>query len=657
MSFKNQDRSFASEERYRIFRYAVLAVCLIFAGRLAWLQIIQGNRYRLKAEAQAIKQISTEPFRGMIFDRNGRAIVQNAPGFSITITPYEFTRVSCERLSAILGVSDSLLWNEARKAARYNKFAATKLSYGRDVSFDIVSRIEELRDSLPGVDMIIDPKRLYAFDGNGAHLLGFTREVAEWELKELGNAYAPGDVTGKAGLEKSYEAAIRGKKGLQFVAVNKNGQKVASFNDGKSDTPGLEGDDLYLGIDTDLQELAEKLLSGARGSVVAIDPATGEILCYASKPDFDLRKFTGKTARSYYNELASDPSIPMLNRASNSMYHPGSTWKPLMTLMALQEGVITPTTKLMCAGGYTYGNRFALCHGGVHGMIDCSYALQVSCNSFYYQLGLKMGVERFTKYGAMFGFGARTKVDIPSGEDGRGILPSKQYMDRAYGAKNWTQYALMNWGIGQGEVNVTPLQLAAYTAAIANGGTWNQPHAVRAIYSKTLQRKNLVAYETRKIPINTEYFDIVKKAMRLVVSSGTARGADIPGQDVCGKTGTAQTSGGKQDQSWFICFAPMNNPKIAMVVTGEGKGFGAQFAVPIAQKLLDLYLNRRWPADVARDSTWRVKPGVTPQRQQRAAPDSQPANEGPFARLESPKVVARKPADTIAVAATQQPAR
>lgn len=640
VSFKHLDSEFGSEDRFRIFRNAAMVICIVFAARLGWLQIIQGNRYKLKAESQAIKQISTEPFRGMIFDRNGRAIVQNAPGFSITVTPYEFTRESSLRLSAILGVEDSLVWREAQRAARFNKFAATKLSYGRDVSFDIVSKIEELRDSLPGVDMIIDPKRLYAFDGNAAHLLGFTREVAEWELKELGDAYAPGDVTGKAGLEKSYEAAIRGQKGLQFVAVNKNGQKVESFNDGKSDTPGLEGDDLYLGIDTDLQELAEKLLQGARGSVVALDPSNGEILCYASKPDYDLRKFTGKTARSYYNELASDPSIPMFNRASNSMYHPGSTWKPLMTLMALQEGIITPKTKLPCQGGYTYGNRFALCHGGVHGMIDCSFALQVSCNSFYYQLGLKIGAERFHKYGSMFGFGARTKVDIPSGEDGRGVLPSRPYMDRVYGPKNWTSYAFMNWGIGQGEVNVTPLQLVAYTAAIANGGAWHQPHAVRAIYSKTLHRRNTIAYETRQIPINKEYFDIVKQAMRLVVSSGTAKGADIPGLEVCGKTGTAQTSGGKQDQSWFICFAPKDNPKIAMVVTGEGKGFGASFAVPIAHKLLDLYFNKRWPADVVRDSTWLRKPGITPQSQ--PAKDSGTDHQGPFARTEALRSPAMK---------------
>lgn len=651
MNFKNKDSSFGSIERLRILRYVILAISVIYIARLGYLQIIQGNRYKLKAEAQAIKQISTEPFRGMIFDRYGRAIVQNSPGFSITITPYEFTQDACTMLGRILGVSDSLIWQEVRKAATYNKFAASKLSYGRDIPVELVAQIEEQRDALRGVDIIIDPKRLYAFDGNAAHLLGYTREVAEWQLKKLGDAYAPGDMTGQTGLEKSYEVAIRGQKGTQFIAVNKNGKKVESFNDGKSDQFGLEGDDLYLGLDTDLQELAEKLMGSAKGSVVALDPANGEVLCYASKPDFDLRQFAGKTARSYYNQIYRDPGIPLMNRASNAMYHPGSTWKPLMTLMALQEGVITPKTRLMCAGGFQYGNRFAKCHGGVHGMIDCSYAIQVSCNSFFYQVGLKMGAERFHRYGAMFGFGQRTMMDIPSGEDGKGILPSKEYMDRRLGPKNWTPYAFMNWGIGQGEVNVTPLQLVAYTAALANGGSWHQPHAVREIYSKTLRKRAKVAYETRKVPINNEYFDVVKQAMREVVKNGTARGADVPGLNVCGKTGTAEASGGNKDQSWFICFAPLENPKIAMVVTGEGQGFGATFAVPVARKLLELYFNRTWPADVPRDSTWSKKPGTTPQS---SVPkqDSEPI-QGPFAKSIPNKPKAILPANTALVSASR----
>jgi penicillin-binding protein 2 len=649
MKFKYQDSAFGSVERLRILRYVILAISVIYIGRLGYLQIIQGNRYKLKAEAQAIKQISTEPFRGMIFDRYGRAIVQNAPGFSVTITPYEFNDLACATLSRIIGVSDSLIWQDVRRSAAYNKFAAAKLSYGRDIPVELVAQIEEQRDLLRGVDIIIDPKRLYAFDANAAHLLGYTREVAEWQLQKLGDAYAPGDMTGQTGLEKSYEVAIRGQKGTQFIAVNKNGQKVESFNDGKSDQYGLEGDDLFLGLDTELQELAEKLLGSAKGSVVALDPTNGEVLCYASKPDYDLRQFAGKTARSYYNQIYRDPGIPLLNRAANSMYHPGSTWKPLMALMALQEGIITPKTKLMCAGGYQYGNRFAKCHGGVHGMIDCSFAIAVSCNSFFYQLGLKIGAERFHRYGTMFGFGQRTMMDIPSGEDGKGILPSKEYMDRRIGPKNWTPYAFMNWGIGQGEVNVTPLQLVAYTAAVANGGMWHQPHAVREIYSKTLRKKAKIAYESRSLPINREYFDVVKLAMREVVRNGTARGADVPGRDVCGKTGTAEASGGNKDQSWFICFAPLENPKIAMVVTGEGQGFGASFAVPIARKLLELYFNRTWPADVARDSVWKRKAGATPQ--QPAATEEDEPIRGPFA-TNKPKPAATLPTVPTAVTAS-----
>ncbi len=627
------DGSFGSEQRQRIFRIVILAVSLVFILRLGWLQIVQGNVYKLKAEAQAIKQIATEPFRGMVYDRNGRAIVQNAPGFSITITPYEFTESSARILSAILGVPDSLIWADVRKAARYNKFAAAKLFYGRDVDVDVIAAIEENRDSLAGVDLVVDPKRLYAFDGNGTHLLGFTREVSEYDLTQLGDAYAPGDITGKSGLERSYEVNIRGQKGLQFVAVNKNGQRVASFNDGKSDLAGLEGDDLYLGLDVELQELAEKLLGTARGAVVAIDPKTGEILCLASKPDFDLRKFTGKTARSFYNEILRDPDEPQFNRVTQPIYSPGSTWKPCMALMALQEGVITPTTKLMCAGGYRFGNRTALCHGGVHGMIDVSYALKVSCNSFFYQVGLKMGPEKFHYYASLFGFGQRTGIDLL--EEGGGILPSRQWMDKRYGKNGWTDYALMNWGIGQGEVQVTPLQLCAYTAAIANGGVWNQPHAVRALYSKQLHKRVSTAYSSHRIPIDEKWFSLVKDALSGVVEEGTARSLKPLNLGVCGKTGTAQAPRGKPDQSWFMCFAPKDDPKIALVVTGEGKGFGASFAVPIAGKLLNLYFNRIWPTDVVRDSTWVRKPGISPTTV--PVEDSTPTRKGPFAIVAATK--------------------
>jgi len=645
MSLLPGDGAFGSIQRQRIFRIVVLAICIVYISRLAWLQIIQGNVYKLKAEAQAIKQISTEPFRGTVFDRNGRAILQNAPGFSITVTPYEFTDGAAKRLSAILGVSESLIWADVRKSSAYNKFAPAKISSGRDVDFEVIAAIEEQRDSLPGVDLIVDPKRLYAFDGNASHLLGYTREVSEDELHWKGDAYAPGDITGKSGLEKSYEVNIRGQKGLQFVAVNKNGQRVSSFNDGKSDLAGLEGDDLYLGLDTDVQELAEKLLGNARGAVVAIDPRNGEIIALASKPDFNLRNFTGKTSQKYLNEIIRDPELPLFNRVTQPIYAPGSTWKPLMALMGLQEGVITPTTKLLCAGGFQYGNRFATCHGGVHGLIDVSYALKVSCNSFFYQVGLKMGVEKFHYYASLFGFGQKTRIDLS--EEGGGINPSRAFMDRRWGKGNWTDYALMNWGIGQGEVQVTPLQLCAYTAAIANNGVWSQPHAVREIYSKNLKKKYKTAYESRKIPIEQKWFDLVQNALSGVIEEGTGRQLKSLNLNICGKTGTAQAPRGKPDQSWFMCFAPKDNPRIALVVTGEGKGFGAAFAVPIAGKLLDLFFNRTWPADVPRDSTWLRQAGASPSKI--VEQDTLPQQRGPFARPYKERPAAPVPRPTVAV--------
>lgn len=620
------DAEFGSPTRQRILTYIVLAMAVVYVGRLGYLQIIQGNVYRLKAETQAIKQLKVEPFRGNMIDRNGRYIVQNSPGFTVTVTPYEFTDASCKRLSHIIGVPDSLIWLEVRKAAVQNKFAPLKLSYARDVGFDIISAIEEQRDDLPGVDVIIDPKRLYAFEGNAAHLFGYAREVSENDLKILGDAYEPGDLTGKSGLEKAYEPFVRGTKGYQFVAVNKSGQRVSSFNDGMSDLQSLEGDDLYLGLDADLQELTEKLMVGRRGGAIAVDPSNGEILCYVSKPDYDLRKFAGKTARTYYNELRDDPQIPLLNRVSQSNYSPGSTFKPFMALACLQEGLITPTTRLMCNGGYTYGGRFAKCHGGVHGPINMTEALQHSCNAYFYQLGLKLGIEKFEYYGTQFGFGQKTRADVT--EEDKGLLPTRAWLNKHYGERGYTNYVLMNWGIGQGEVSVSPLQMVSYIAAIANEGTLYQPHAVRATYNKVLKKQQTISYYSRKLPVDAKHFQAVKEAMRQVVLAGTATNVNMPEVEVCGKTGTAQTGG--KDQSWFVCFAPKNDPKIAIVVTVEEGGFGAATAGPIARKMLDYFFLKKWPTDVKRDTVF-TKVGMKPNSAQ--FPDStKPSNDEPIQR-------------------------
>lgn len=633
MSAHGTENSFASPERQRIFTWIVVGLCIVYVARLGYLQIVQGSLYRTRAEGQAIKQLKVEPFRGTLYDRDGRAIVRNAPGFSITITPYECTPESITQLASILDVPDSVIAAEVRTAARYNRFAAAKLAVGRDVDVRTVSLIEERSRDLPGVDVIVDPKRLYDFEGNGAHLLGYTREVDQAQLQRLGNYYVPGDITGQTGLEKAYEAVIRGRKGYSFISVNKTGQRVESFNNGKSDIAPIEGNDLYLGIHTGMQELGERLLAGRRGGIVALDPNNGEIMTFVSKPDYDLRTMSGRGSRAYFNKLWNDPEKPLFNRASMPSYPPGSTWKMLVALGCLQEGLITEKTALYCAGAFTYGNRSMACHGA-HGATALAKAIQVSCNSYFAQCGMKLKAEGMHKYGKMFRFGMKTMADIT--EESRGLLPSRPYMDRRYGKRGWTEYAFANWGIGQGEVTVTPLQMAMYTAALANGGTLYQPHAARAVYDKVLKRKENFSYASYKVPIDAKYFESIREAMYMVVNvpGGTASNGKVNGVEVCGKTGTAQNPHG-QDHSWFVCFAPRERPVIAMCVMVENAGFGATVAVPIAQKLLDLYFNRQWPADTPRDTMRSSQDSAALVRTQQT-PSSEPTIRGPFG-IEAPK--------------------
>lgn len=597
--------SFGDSNRQRIFTWLVLSLAAAYLFRLGWLQIVQGGAYRLKAEAQAIKQIKIEPFRGVMIDRRGRIVVQNSPGFSVAITPYQFTKESAHHLARILDVPDSLILDEVHKASLRNKFNPVKISVGRDVDFAIMSAIEESRNVLVGVDVVIDPKRSYPFACNAAHILGYTREISENQLKILGDAYDPGDITGKTGLEKAYEAYVRGQKGLQFVAVNNRGQRVSSFNDGKSDVSPRRGFDLQLGLDVDVQILAEKLLAGYRGAAVALDPNNGEILAFASKPDYDLRELTGRLSRKYFNKIFTDPEQPMFNRASMPSYPPGSTWKMLVALGCLEEGYITPKTTLYCGGSYNYGNKSMKCHGA-HGSITVERAIQASCNVFFAQCGMKLGPDGMKKYGEIFGFGHKTLADIT--EESSGLVPSTAYMNKQYGPRGWSPYSPANWGIGQGEVTVTPLQMARYVAALANGGTLVQPHAVRAIDNNVLNKKETIRYASYTMGLKREYLDLVREGMYMVVNvpGGTAASVKIPDVVMCGKTGTAQNPHGK-DHSWFVAFAPMDNPQIAVCVMVENAGFGSTVAAPIAKKMIELYLKDRWPDDIEKPASLKTR--------------------------------------------------
>lgn len=583
---------FGSPLRRRIFTYLVAIISTVFVCRLIQLQLIEGSTYRTKSETQAIKQIVREPVRGTMYDRYGRIMVHNAPSFSVLITPKEFQPSSASFLAKILGWTEEELLDKVNRFRAINPFVPVKIF--RDADFAVIAAIEENRALLPGVDIVSESKRTYNFFGNSAHLIGYNKEIDEKSLAKLGTYYQQGDVIGSSGLESTYENFLRGVKGLEFYAVNSIGQKVASFNDGKSDVNSQDGFDLNLSIDIALQDFIDSVMTANnyRGAAVAMDPSNGEILAFVSKPDFDLRNFSGRTPTNLYVQMLNDTTKPLFNRASLTRYPPGSTWKMMMALAALQDGIIDSNTVFHCGGSYTYGGRAYKCHGGhAHGAVNVRKSIHVSCNVFYYQLALRIGMQRFLKFSEMFGFGARTGMDIS--EENSGLLPTYDYMNKRFGKNGWTEGGRMiNWGIGQGELGVTPLQMAAYCSALANGGTWYQPHTVRSIVNKRMGNTvQPVSFAERKLPIAPEHFNLIRRAMYDVVNvpGGTASVAKIPGIMVAGKTGTAQNAHGK-DHAWFVCFAPLDNPKIAMCVMVENAGFGGAIAAPIAQKAMSRYL-------------------------------------------------------------------
>lgn len=581
----HSNNSFEYKGRNFFLKVIIIAIFVIFAGRLAQLQIIEGQKYRSDSEAQAIKTVRLEPFRGNVYDRNGVMLVHNEPSFSVTLTPNDFKKSSIPLLCSILEIDSTELLKliESNKGA--SKFVPIKIH--RDADFSTVSLIEEYSDHLPGIEIMIDSKRLYEFDGNMAHVLGYTREISKAQLSNTPFLYQ-GDQIGQSGIERTFDDDLRGREGLQFVTVNKFGQRVASFDNGKSDIPSKNGFDIHLGIDIKLQEHAEKLLKDRRGSIVAINPQDGSVLAMVSKPDYDPRDFSGKISSSLYNSLMNDPASPMLNRAIQSQYPPGSTWKMLIAIAALQEGIVNENTTVYCGGGLQYGGRFWKCHGA-HGNISARRAIQTSCNTYFYTLGMKLGIDLFEKYTNMFSFGHKTGIDLP--HESPGLIPTREWLTKRLGKISFTG-RMVNYGIGQGEISTTPLQMAAYTAAIANGGTYYRPRVVTHIRNNLSNRLEQLDIYAQKLEIDSRIMDIIKNGMSDVVnqSGGTASVARMTDVEVCGKTGTAQNPHGK-DHAWFVCFAPKDNPKIAMCVFIENAGFGGAVAAPIASQLLKAFFN------------------------------------------------------------------
>ena len=571
----------------RYLYYSILGIIfLVFTARLYQLQLIYRDEFGRKSEENSIRAITREPVRGYVYDRNGILLVDNRPSYTVTITPSEFDTSMTSFLAAILGVTPDFIRDRVAKGILYSRFVPAKIK--RDLDFATLAGIEEYRYELPGVDYQIESKRFYPTAARASHLLGYTKEISDRQLSELGGRYRQGDVIGSAGLEASYESFVRGQKGYEFITVDARGKTVGSFEGGKRDIQPKEGYDLYLTLDGRVQAVAESLLASRRGAVVAIDPKDGGIIALASKPDYDLSIFSGVTPPVVWNEMNSDTTHPLFNRATMTKYPPGSTFKMVLAAAALDEGVVDTTWTVTCRGQFRYGNKiFKDLH--VHGRVNILDALKVSCNVFFYQLMLKTGLENWTNYGADFGFGRPTGIDIP--EETSGILPSSDYLDKLYGKGKWTEGYLVSLGIGQGELGVSPLQMGCYAMVLANKGIYHQPHAVDSLFNKRLNRMERIGHSERRLKVSETTWDLIRGAMQNVVNAegGTGRAARIPGIPTAGKTGTAQNPHG-EDHAWFVGFAPFDEPRIAVAVLIENIGFGGSYAAPMARLVMQTYL-------------------------------------------------------------------
>ncbi len=575
---------FASIQRTTIISLIIIISSAVLGFRLFQMQILNQTSYQEKATDNSIKSIEQIPLRGVFYDRNSNLLVNNVPAYTLRITPADYDKKLNIIIETILEVDSGHVSNILYQYRNFSKYLPIKIKRG--IGFDVVAWLEENSLNLPGVDYIVEMRRGYPGGINGSHIFGYLKEISQKQLEKENEYYHQGDNIGNTGVEKTYEKLLRGTKGNKFVIVNSRRKVIDAFNNGAEDIPAVKGNDLILTIEANAQRVAEEEFKGKKGGLVAIDPSTGEILALVSAPEFDLNEFSYITPKDYLQTLYNDPGKPLFNRATTSIQSPGSTYKVLSAIAALDMGIITTSTTFFCSGGITFG-RFFKCHG-VHGKVNVITAIEKSCNSFFYQLILKIGIDNWAKYSRLFGFDSVTGIDIS--EENAGLIPDAEYYKKRYGPE-WPKSIMLSLAIGQGEVSVTPLQLAQYTALIANNGKGFQPHLVKRYVDERTNKVVDFDYTELDLGIDQKIFDIVKEGMFLVVNGkGTATHIRWGEYEISGKTGTAQNPQG-EDHAWFIAFAPFDNSKIAIAVMVENVGFGGTHAAPIAKKVIEAYLN------------------------------------------------------------------
>ncbi|MCC5934215.1 MAG: penicillin-binding protein 2 [Candidatus Cyclonatronum sp.] len=569
-----------------VIQLIVVSVFLLLFGRIVYLQIYQYDIYSPISERNSVRQQIVNPARGLIFDRHGELIVGNEPSFTITITPLNFDMANIPLLAELTHISEEEILQLVQEARTFSRHRESRLL--RDVDFRTFSNIQENLWRLPGINHQVEGKRSYPSEARLSHVLGYLAEVTRGEMTASA-FYRLGDLVGRSGIERVYEEDLRGNKGTEFVTVNAFGRSLGPFNQGQLDVNPVQGLNLHTTIDVQLQRVAEELLEGKVGGVVALNPQTGGILAIASAPDYDNSRLAGRMDRSYWQAVNADSLTPLFNRAVATLQPPGSTTKPMMGLIGMRLGLITENTTIHCNGGYMRG-RFYRCLRR-HGDQTIAQAIETSCNTFFYalmdQIVTRHGLNVWTRMMNDFGMGVTSGADL-TGEV-RGLVPDSTYFNRVFGVRQWGLGDMINLGIGQGAMGTSPLQMAIATAAIANNGNRVKPHIVDRI-SYPGGDMELIRPEPERIEwINPVQLRAVQMGMRKAVTDGSGRFyANLRDVAVAGKTGTAQNPHG-QNHGWFIAYAPFENPEIVIAVLLQNAGFGSISAAPLAGMMFEQY--------------------------------------------------------------------
>ncbi len=588
-------------EKRNIIIVVFILVAIVLLLKILSLQVFS-DEYKIAAANNAFYREVQYPARGLIYDRNGKELVVNQTVYDVMVIPREVTEVDTLEICRTLKVEKetlvSFLVEVEKRKKQKGGIGRLQMPFMRQVPAETYALFQEKSYKFPGFYTQARTNRSYVRRISG-NLLGYVNEVDK-AIIEKNPYYQQGDYIGRTGIEEAYEEVLRGKKGISIFVRDAHNRIKQPYDGGKSDSIAVAGKNITTTIDADLQEYAEQLMTNKIGGVVAIEPSTGEILAMVSSPGFSPELMTGQDRGKNYARLSTDRFKPMFNRALMSPYPPGSTFKVFTALTGLQEGVVSPETRYGCSMGYKVG-RGVGCHAHPS-PLNLPQSIMMSCNAYYCYVyrdivdnpkygNIEKGLERWLEYADSFGLGRKLGTDIV-GEQA-GTLPSIERYNRSYGKRRWNSLTTISLAIGQGESGFTPLQLANLCAAVANRGYYITPHVVKKIEGTDTIPSRF--YEKHEANVATEYYEPVIQGMYLAVNSPTGVGATaawvkIPGIDMCGKTGTAQNPQG-EDHSIFFCFAPRENPKIALAVYIENAGAGSRYAAPLASLLVEKYLS------------------------------------------------------------------